>query len=138
MQIKDILAERQKTHGDFTFNANAAQKMKQVFLSMYHDRLSYVQAESLDMIASKIARILTGNPNEPDHWRDIMGYCQLVLDSLEPTVSKMHLKIKTPDQESGEISVDVPFGPFVRKNTVPTGSGFCKCGNEFKNCPQCS
>jgi hypothetical protein len=40
-------------------------------------------AETLDMIAHKIGRIIAGNAAEPDHWRDIAGYAQLVANRLE-------------------------------------------------------
>ena len=39
--------------------------------------------ESLEMIEHKIARIISGNAYEPDHWLDIMGYAALVLRELE-------------------------------------------------------
>jgi len=41
------------------------------------------QAEALDMIFSKIARILNGDPNHLDSWTDIAGYATLVADRLE-------------------------------------------------------
>jgi len=47
------------------------------------DDLSDAQKESLEMIASKIARALSGEPNEPDHWIDISGYSQLIVNELE-------------------------------------------------------
>jgi hypothetical protein len=39
--------------------------------------LSDGQAEALEMIAGKIARILSGNPDFADHWDDVIGYAQL-------------------------------------------------------------
>jgi hypothetical protein len=30
----------------------------------------------------KMSRILCGNPNEPDHWRDIAGYATLIENIL--------------------------------------------------------
>lgn len=44
--------------------------------------LSFEQCEALDMIQHKIGRILSGNPNEPDHWHDIAGYATLVENIL--------------------------------------------------------
>ena len=44
--------------------------------------LSPDQAEALDMIAHKIARILNGDPNHHDHWHDIAGYATLIADRL--------------------------------------------------------
>lgn len=39
--------------------------------------LTATQLESLDMILHKCGRILSGDPNEPDHWRDIEGYARI-------------------------------------------------------------
>ena len=36
------------------------------------------------MIACKIARILSGDPNWRDHWDDIAGYATLVAERLGP------------------------------------------------------
>jgi hypothetical protein len=35
------------------------------------------------MIYTKAARILSGSPYHRDHWRDIVGYAQLVLEYLD-------------------------------------------------------
>ena len=39
--------------------------------------------ESLELIANKLARILNGDPLYDDSWRDISGYCTLVLMEIE-------------------------------------------------------
>lgn len=44
-----------------------------------------VKKEALAMIATKIARIVNGNSDDPDHWRDIAGYAELVVHHLEKT-----------------------------------------------------
>lgn len=71
-----ILVEREKTHGLFGHVAHTAQQLKAVFQLLEHRR-SPAQNEALDLIATKLARILHGNPNEPDHWKDIAGYAKL-------------------------------------------------------------
>jgi hypothetical protein len=38
--------------------------------------------EALDMIAVKISRILTGDPNYSDNWHDIQGFAKLVENRL--------------------------------------------------------
>ena len=87
MAIQDTLNERQKTHGTFKTHAKICQALKEV---MYVERswllLTPSQREALDMIQHKVARILNGNPNEQDHWRDIAGYAELerqILDDEE-------------------------------------------------------
>ena len=39
--------------------------------------MSTRQREALGQITFKIARILSGDPNHPDHWDDIAGYALL-------------------------------------------------------------
>lgn len=41
------------------------------------DNLAACHQESIDMILTKISRIVSGNPSEPDHWDDIAGYAFL-------------------------------------------------------------
>jgi hypothetical protein len=78
--VPEILGERSITHGDFSANAAIAQKLKSVFRqSERWTSLSDVQQEALDLFALKLSRILSGDPNYPDHWADIAGYAQLAL-----------------------------------------------------------
>ena len=77
----DTLKERAKTHGHFCDVATSAQVIKSEINRA--DHLDFTQIEALDMIATKIARILHGNSNEPDHWLDIEGYARLVRLGLE-------------------------------------------------------
>ena len=46
--------------------------------------LDDMQRETLEMVATKIGRILSGNPHEVDHWKDIAGYAQLIEWWLTP------------------------------------------------------
>jgi hypothetical protein len=84
--INALLAERSKTHGDYMMHAEITQDLKRVMRHHTADldrRLDDDMQETLDMIAHKIGRIIAGNPAEPDHWRDIAGYAQLVANRLE-------------------------------------------------------
>ena len=76
-----ILNDREKTHGDYERTARLSQNLKTLIRAEPH-RLSYQQLEALEMICVKIARIVCGNPDEPDHWVDCMGYAQLARNSL--------------------------------------------------------
>lgn len=83
-EINKLLEERGKTHGDFKDVAYAAQSIKRALHSPDGwESLRYNQREAIDMIASKLARIVCGNPDEHDHWRDIIGYATLVLNSFK-------------------------------------------------------
>lgn len=77
-----VLNDREQTHGDYKKTAAISQELKAIINHCDGGLLTSVQAESLDMICTKISRILSGNPNEPDHWRDIAGYSTLVVESL--------------------------------------------------------
>ena len=86
MNNNEILAERSKTHGDFKDHAKTAQQLKFTLREQSKDwqiNFSYTQQEALEMICHKIARIVAGDPNFADHWRDIAGYATLVADELE-------------------------------------------------------
>jgi hypothetical protein len=41
-----------------------------------------VQREALEGVFTKIARILSGDPNHKDHWSDIAGGAHLVEERL--------------------------------------------------------
>lgn len=73
-----LLEEREQTHGDFADNARIAQRLRHLFRAQPGwEKLPDMQRESLDMIACKVGRILSGNAFEPDHWADISGYAEL-------------------------------------------------------------
>lgn len=81
--ITITMDEREKTHGDFDDVAFAAQSIKEIIAKSALGSLSTQQQEALDMIATKIARISCGNPDEPDHWLDIEGYARLARESID-------------------------------------------------------
>ena len=77
-KVDQILAARQNHHGDFSNHAAAAQAMKEAFNNNLQHELTPVQAEAVDMILHKLARIAAGDPFHEDHWDDIAGYATLV------------------------------------------------------------
>jgi len=79
------LNEREATHGDFSDVASVAQSLKfHMDCAPYWGNLTDDKKEALQMIALKVARIVCGNPNDPDHWKDIEGYARLVRDRIAP------------------------------------------------------
>lgn len=83
--INDTLNERATTHGDYREQAAFAQHFKRMMRAGRNwERLDFHQAQSLEAFADKISRVLCGNFNETDHWRDVAGYAQLVVRELEP------------------------------------------------------
>lgn len=82
--IKDMLNEREQTHGNFAYTAMSSQDIKQALHgSINWESLTDIQKEALDNIASKMARIVAGNPCTVDHWKDIQGYAELAIRSME-------------------------------------------------------
>ena len=81
--IKEILACRQATHGNFWAHSEVSQNLKSCLI--HHSgwlKLEQLQREALEMICHKIARTMAGDPKHIDHWLDISGYATLVVDSL--------------------------------------------------------
>lgn len=82
--IGNLLGERQKSHGSYAEVSGTCQAIKRTMRNTSGwDYLANEQAEALEMIAMKIARILSGNANFADHWEDIEGYARLVSNELE-------------------------------------------------------
>lgn len=81
--IDGLIDERGKTHGDFDEVAEIAQAIKGwLRKGSAWSRLTPVQREALESKATKDARIVCGDPNFPDHWRDDAGYTALVIERL--------------------------------------------------------
>ena len=81
--VNDILDERATTYGQFIDVAEIAQELKDTIRigdTNREERLPADQIEALDMIASKIARILSGDSDYADSWIDIAGYATLVAE----------------------------------------------------------
>lgn len=79
--VESTLAERASTYGSFTKQAQITQEMKiamHVSPNYQSGALPYDMREALDMIASKMARILNGDFNYADSWHDIAGYALLI------------------------------------------------------------
>lgn len=84
-RIDTTLKERGKRYGSFEAQARIAQRLKDVMRTTEafdSGKLQWDQWEALDHIATKISRILNGDPNYHDHWHDIEGYAKLVADRL--------------------------------------------------------
>lgn len=84
--ITATLEERGSRYGKFTGHAEATQTLKAIIKSKMGekwDRLADDQKEALEMICHKLGRIINGDPNYHDSWKDIGGYAILVSDRLE-------------------------------------------------------
>ena len=90
--IEKTLAERGARYGDFTDHARLAQALQEVMHGRQEPyarggwgRLSSDKKQALTVIADKIARILSGDPEYTDNWHDIAGYAKLAEDRCRDT-----------------------------------------------------
>lgn len=84
--IKDTLAERGARYGDFSDHARYAQALQDVMRSMPNwGALTPDKKQGLTVIADKIARIGTGDPEYTDNYHDIGGYAKLMEDRCRDT-----------------------------------------------------
>lgn len=72
-----LLTKREKTHGNFLVTARVAQELKNATHVGSYLLKDKRQREAVDMICTKLARILSGNCAVKDHWDDIAGYAKL-------------------------------------------------------------
>jgi hypothetical protein len=90
--ISETLEERGKRYGSFIGDATVAQDLKHILKTTAEDNknlpngwndLDADMKEALEMISTKMGRIVHGDPWYEDSWRDIAGYATLVADRLE-------------------------------------------------------
>lgn len=78
-----MLVVREATHGRFEETARIAQALKTTIVQCpTYENLTPAQREALDMIATKLGRIMSGDPNFKDHWDDIAGYAKLGAEAV--------------------------------------------------------
>ena len=106
IEINDILDEREKTHGDFADVAGVYSLIKSAMADGVHSNVDPRFEASLDMIAMKMARIVCGNPNHIDSWRDISAYSQLIVKFLENTEGAIDSRITMMIVKNGILTED--------------------------------
>ena len=76
--VENLIAQRQNTHGEFGDNARVSQAIKRIMRTEPGwELLTDTERESMDMIALKFSRILSGKSLERQHWEDVTGYAKL-------------------------------------------------------------
>lgn len=84
--VEAVLNERHDTYGRFSELAEVSAELREVIRMALMQRRKILPAdmdESLVMICSKVARIVNGDHEYVDSWRDIAGYATLIADRLE-------------------------------------------------------
>jgi len=109
MSVENTLAERGARYGEFTDHAELAQELQDIMRGFRKigpqgqivnpwAKLDSVKRQALAVIADKIARILSGDPNYTDNWHDIQGYAKLAEDRCVDTNS--------PQLDLGEVPIN--------------------------------
>ena len=108
-ELGAFLEEKGKVHGEYSEQAGVTQKLKDTaHESNNWQKLDSTQRDAIEMICVKLGRILTGNPDEPDHWLDIQGYARLAWERLPAPTSGVILA--NPSQVNLNVSSDVIAG----------------------------
>lgn len=106
-KLAQTLAERGSRYGDFTDHARICQNLKRTMCAEAGwDRLTDVQKQSLEVIADKVGRILSGDPNYADNWHDIQGYAKLAEDRLPPEFGQQNTIDCRTEAERGASQLD--------------------------------
>jgi len=126
--ITEILAERAKTHGDYTEHAECTQEIMAVLMKHRRwDDLTPDQRETLHMIAHKMGRVVTGDPNIADHWDDIAGYSKLsgdrVRERLEGEPGPGYVN-QDPDISTETKAMDAHLNWMFRQTEHPSPFGY--------------
>lgn len=85
VSIDETLEERGNRYGTFKGHSELSQGLMRLIdthLALNSKTLSDVHREALTMICHKMARIVNGDPDYDDSWRDVAGYATLVVKHL--------------------------------------------------------
>lgn len=69
--------ERKNQHGNWEDQSGTANSLKKAVRTPGWNKMNHMQQEAIDMILTKVSRIVTGDPSHADHWDDIAGYAYL-------------------------------------------------------------
>lgn len=84
-KITTEIVDRAHTYGLFKDNAAVSQALKRLIATELAKRnvaWDDDQWEAMEMICTKIARLVNGDRNHVDSWEDIAGFAKLVADRL--------------------------------------------------------
>lgn len=81
--VEKILEERESSHGDYGKQAKLTEEIKDALLRAGYKKLPYAVRNALDLIATKMGRMVTGDFKHADHYDDIQGYARLAKIEVE-------------------------------------------------------
>lgn len=129
-ELAETLKQRNSVYGDFSDNAEVAQDLKDTLRKAWNGTFeetgveieAYV-CESLELIATKLSRIVTGDPNYVDNWHDIAGYAKLVEDRL--------VAAKELDKFEAAPGIGDGFGALVATGRLKTAATLVTIDNKL-------
>lgn len=84
MSVDKLLDDRGSKYGNYLRQAKIVEFLWKVVSEGFNNkRIEADQSDALRMICVKMSRIVNGDPDYADNWRDIAGYAMLVADRLE-------------------------------------------------------
>jgi hypothetical protein len=83
MSTEKLVKDRAKTHGDFADTATRAVQLNAITRLPAKLEIPPTLEHARQMICVKLARVACGDPFVIDHWKDIAGYAELVVQYLE-------------------------------------------------------
>lgn len=105
IDVRAVLDQRGENYGDYRTMAEIAQRLKTVLRDAEGNCCSRYQTEALELICTKMARIVNGNPDHTDSWIDIAGYAKLVAEALElDERAKVFLESQARKEAAGDLS----------------------------------
>ena len=113
----EILNEREKVSGHYPNVARMIQETKGLWatgLNWRRGKLTDAQVTSLEMIALKVTRILQGDNNHIDSWRDISGYAELAAIEIEKGEKALEGSLQKP-AESPSLEQQRRWDIFVKR-----------------------
>lgn len=88
--VSNTIAVRSSNYGKYVDQAAVELQIKQAFENTPNWASLKPDARcALDMIATKVSRILTGKPDLHDSWHDIQGYSKLIADRIKSDIEAM-------------------------------------------------
>lgn len=83
-----VLDERKKEYGHFSVQFPIAQQLKDIMhRSPMWEKMDDVTKENLEMAATKLSRVLSGNPLHRDSYIDLIGYFTLQVEHIDMLVT---------------------------------------------------
>ncbi len=116
-KLDDILKQREAQYGSYSKKATEIQVMKDIVRNSknWNDMPPFMQ-ESIDMIISKLGRVLNGDISHVDNFTDIAGYAQLVCEELnkKPEEEDLDSAVFIFDENTKPEDVDAAVDAFLR------------------------